>query len=249
MSFLKMYRRPTVPTHPVLDTLFSLLDTAPFGAYAVSVEQEIVFWNRTAESILGFSSREVLGQRCYEVASRTGTRGLTPECADSCSSIRYLRSGLIPPPARVSLLCSSGSYRWVSIAPVVIAGMLDGGPVLFHLFDDAGEFEDDCRTEDRAHHEAEVDRSHVFPQQSQSTQMTNDASNLSRRELEVLQLVAEGCETSHMAEWLGISRHTVRNHIRNLRHKLGASSKLEAVVKGLRLGIVTVGRRPQSPLS
>ena len=88
----------------------------------------------------------------------------------------------------------------------------------------------------RAYHEAEVDRSHLLPQESQSTHLSYDASNLSRRELEVLQLVAEGWETSRMAGQLGISRHTVRNHIRNLRHKLGASSKLDAVVKRSAIG-------------
>ena len=244
MTYSKMYRRPTVPTHPVLHALFSLLESAPFGAYAVSVEQEIVFWNRTAEHILGFSSREILGRRCYEVASRSGSRGMTPECDNGCSSIRYLRSGRIPPPARLSLLCSSGSHKWISTAPMVIAGMLDGGPVLFHLFDDAGELEDGRPSEDPSRHEEEMDRSQALPQESQSPQLTDDASNLSRRELEVLQLVAEGWETCHMAERLGISRHTVRNHIRNLAHKLGASSKLDAVVKGIRLGIVTVKRSP-----
>lgn len=229
----------------LLDALFSLLEEASYGAYAVSVEQEIVFWNRTTERVLGFSSREVLGQRCREIASRTGTRGLTPECVDGCPSIRYLRSGLIPPPAHLSLLCSSGSYKRVSTTPMVIPGMLNGGPVLFHLFDDAGELEDDRRSESPARLEAEVHKCHALPQESQSTQLTDDTSHLSRRELEVLQLVAEGWETSPMAGRLGISLHTVRNHIRNLRHKLGASSKLEAVVKGLRLGIVTVEREPQ----
>ena len=33
----------------LLDTLFSVLESAPHSAYAVSLEQKIVFWNRTAE--------------------------------------------------------------------------------------------------------------------------------------------------------------------------------------------------------
>ena len=63
---------------------------------------------------------------------------------------------------------------------------------------------------------------------------------LTRRELAVLRLVALGWDTPRIAEQLGISRHTVRNHIRNLRQKLSASTKLDAVVAGIRLGILPV---------
>ena len=61
---------------------------------------------------------------------------------------------------------------------------------------------------------------------------------LSPRELEVLRLVSLGTGTVRIAEELGISPHTVRNHVRNLREKLGADSKLAAVLTALRLGIL-----------
>ncbi len=72
-----------------------------------------------------------------------------------------------------------------------------------------------------------------------------ETSALSRRDLEVLSLVALDWETTRIADELAISRHTVRNHIRNLRNKLNASNKLDAVVKGLRLGIISVEGSPQ----
>ena len=56
--------------------------------------------------------------------------------------------------------------------------------------------------------------------------------------MEVLRLMAQGWDTQRIATELGISRHTVRNHIRNLRQRLNASTKLDAVVKGIRLGIL-----------
>ena len=63
---------------------------------------------------------------------------------------------------------------------------------------------------------------------------------MSLREQEVLHLVAQGWETTRIAEELGISRHTVRNHVRNLRHKLNASTKLDAVVAAIRFGILDI---------
>lgn len=64
------------------------------------------------------------------------------------------------------------------------------------------------------------------------------ATSLSRRELEVLQLLAEGCSTEEMAERMILSIHTVRNHIARLMNKLGVRSRLEAVNAGVRKGLI-----------
>jgi DNA-binding NarL/FixJ family response regulator len=61
---------------------------------------------------------------------------------------------------------------------------------------------------------------------------------LSSREVEVLQLIAVGNSTSEVAGRLYLSQHTVRNHVRNILQKLGAHSKLEAVVIASRQGLV-----------
>jgi DNA-binding NarL/FixJ family response regulator len=65
------------------------------------------------------------------------------------------------------------------------------------------------------------------------------------REL-VLQLsdrkFVEGRNTHEVADALFISPYTVQSHTRNLLAKLGVRSRLEAVVRGLRLGIVTLPR-------
>lgn len=61
---------------------------------------------------------------------------------------------------------------------------------------------------------------------------------LSPREVEILEALAQGRHVDEIAAALTISRETVQTHIRNLRGKLGVSSRLEAVVKGIRLGLV-----------
>ena len=64
------------------------------------------------------------------------------------------------------------------------------------------------------------------------------AANLTARELEVLSYLALGWETKYIADELGISWYTARNHIDSVRRKLGASNRLEAVVEAMRLGII-----------
>jgi DNA-binding NarL/FixJ family response regulator len=70
---------------------------------------------------------------------------------------------------------------------------------------------------------------------------------LSARELQVLRLVAAGEGTNAIAGQLGLSVHTARNHIRNLMTKLGAHSRVEAVVMAARSGLIELpsGRAPR----
>jgi len=62
-------------------------------------------------------------------------------------------------------------------------------------------------------------------------------TELTRREREVLDLLAQGLSNAAIAERLSVSVHTVRNHIANLSAKLGAHSKLEALAIAVRRGI------------
>jgi DNA-binding NarL/FixJ family response regulator len=63
-------------------------------------------------------------------------------------------------------------------------------------------------------------------------------SDLTRRELEVLRMLADGRSTSAIVDELVLSVHTVRNHIRNILAKLNAQSRLEAVAIATRQGLL-----------
>jgi pimeloyl-ACP methyl ester carboxylesterase/DNA-binding CsgD family transcriptional regulator len=60
----------------------------------------------------------------------------------------------------------------------------------------------------------------------------------SRREREVLALVAEGLSDKEIAEQLALSRHTVHRHVANIRRKLGRSTRTAAVAEAARLGLL-----------
>ena len=61
---------------------------------------------------------------------------------------------------------------------------------------------------------------------------------LSARELHVLRLLSGGLRTEAIAQRLSLSPNTVRNHVQSILEKLDAHSKLEAVTKAIRLGLV-----------
>lgn len=63
---------------------------------------------------------------------------------------------------------------------------------------------------------------------------------LTARELEVIELVAEGLSNKLIAARLNISEHTAKFHVNTIMSKLGAQSRTEAVVRAARLGLLSL---------
>lgn len=61
---------------------------------------------------------------------------------------------------------------------------------------------------------------------------------LTGREREILNLLAEGIGTEGIRLQLAISRVTVRNHVQRILRKLGAHSRLEALARARREGLL-----------
>ena len=219
-------------------SIFDTLSTASIGAYAVDVEQTILFWNRTAQEILGYSADQVLGRRCYEVLVGTTAGSLTPRCRAGCPSIRSLQRGQIPGTLRLQMLCATGERKWVSLTPMVIGGGGDDAPLLVHLLAGEPEAEGLRQAAESVRHELTRSGYDIVSDETSGHSAPSDKPSLTRREMQVLRLVALGSQVSEISAELHISPHTVRNHIRNFRGKLGATTRLEAVVNALRLGIL-----------
>lgn len=63
---------------------------------------------------------------------------------------------------------------------------------------------------------------------------------VSKREEEVLQLIADGCSTPEVAAQLYISQKTVKNHLASIYQKLDARDRTQAVLQAVRMGIVSL---------
>ena len=70
---------------------------------------------------------------------------------------------------------------------------------------------------------------------------------LTPREVEVLQLVAQGLENQAIAERLVISDATVRTHVSNILGKLHLASRTQAALYALREGIASLDNTEQKP--
>jgi DNA-binding CsgD family transcriptional regulator len=75
--------------------------------------------------------------------------------------------------------------------------------------------------------------------------MMSDEPTLTRRELEILSLLAEGLSNDEIAARLVISPNTVKVHLRNIFDKMGVQSRTEATMEAVRRGWIAVpGRQP-----
>jgi len=72
-------------------------------------------------------------------------------------------------------------------------------------------------------------------------------TDLTPRELEILELMAAGFVNKEIAQQLGRSLNTVRNHVQNTLYKLQVHSKLEAVATAVREGVIDYPTGAVSP--
>ena len=209
--------------------MLALMLEAPYGVYAVDMDQRIVFWNSAAERILGHRREEVIGQRCYEVCASLPQNGTSPICIEGCPSITMAKQGIIPPVSHVRMRQVSGERKPVTVTPLIIHMSPEDEPtILVHLFH---ELIDDTR----AREVAEDVQSLLLVERGLPE---GAPSSLTRRELEVLRLLAISIEDSEIADQLDISRHTVLTHIRNARKKLNAKNRTEAILIALRRSLL-----------
>ena len=77
----------------------------------------------------------------------------------------------------------------------------------------------------------------------------NQPDSLEKRELEILTMMGEGYSSSAIAERLFISPNTLRNHLTRINQKLDTHSKVEALAKALRMGLISMERTddPEAP--
>jgi DNA-binding NarL/FixJ family response regulator len=73
-----------------------------------------------------------------------------------------------------------------------------------------------------------------------STPTLGQPGTLTARELEILEMMAEGLSNRAIAARLKISRHTVKFHVGAILTRLGARSRAEAVTVGVRQGLLAL---------
>jgi DNA-binding NarL/FixJ family response regulator len=96
-----------------------------------------------------------------------------------------------------------------------------------------------------AAHDAELDvdavlMAHARPQLGDGQDESEFDEPLTPREIQVLELLAEGLPNKAIAERLQISDQTVKFHVSSISGKLGAANRTDAVRRAVRRGLITL---------
>ncbi len=199
-----------------VDGLRPTLERAGDGAFVIGADGRITLWNRAAERILGYTARDVLGRPCCDVFVGMDGSG-NRLCYRGCHVMSLVKLGEPVQSFDMRTRAKNGRAVWLNISILSAAGNPDGAYTV-HLFRDVTATKELLTL---------VHERLAGPPAGNAP--GSRGASLSRRELEVLRLMAEGVSTSVAAERLHISRATIRNHVQNILEKLGVHSRLEAV--------------------
>jgi PAS domain S-box-containing protein len=186
------------------------------GAFVVDAAGRITAWNRSAERILGHTAREVVGRACCDLFAGRDDDG-NRVCYRGCHVMNLVKMGDPVQSFDMHTRAKSGRPVCLNISTLV-APNGPSGPTTVHLFRDVTATKDVLRL---------VQQRLASPVPAPLA----DDGPLTKRELEVLRLLASGTGTKAAAESLHVSPVTVRNHVQSIFRKLGVHSRLEAVAR------------------
>jgi PAS domain S-box-containing protein len=203
--------------------LDALLGLTADGVCAVDSDGKIAYWNRPAEKILGHSAREVVGRSCCEVFVGRDASG-NRLCYKGCHVLTLVSRGEPVQHFDMATRTKAGKPVWLDISILVVPGARPETSTTVHLFRDV-----------TASKEIEIlVRERLAQALPSPSRESEPQPELTRRELEILRLVAAGANTRAMAERLHVSPATVRNHVQHILAKLGVHSRLEAAAYATR---------------
>jgi DNA-binding CsgD family transcriptional regulator len=166
-------------------------------------------------------------------------RGGEHVLSSNCPTISAARHGRAVPSYDISAPTGDGRQAWFNVSIVVLPGRRSRDLRAIHMFRDvtarrrAEAFADGSHAALGGHVSDQADAAPT----SRASEPGAPAVRLTTRELEILRMLGQGLGTTAIAARLRLSKATVRNHIDRLRSKLGAHSRIEALVRAGQLGI------------
>jgi PAS domain S-box-containing protein len=209
----------------------------------------LTYMNQAASNMLGWSASQLRGRRMHDVIHFQKLDG-TPVRADECPLLTQATHGRVVRTIGEAFTRRDGSIFPVaySAVPLHIGSRSEGIAVVFRNIDRAETHSNMIRVPYHAETAISLADFRGVLTKLQTTSMVSRRDvQLTPREVEVLTCLMEGLSNRLVAERLGVSSNTVRNHVQRILWKLNVHSKLEAVVVANRDGLAG-GGHPRGPL-
>jgi DNA-binding CsgD family transcriptional regulator len=188
------------------------------AVWVSEVGGEILYMNDRAEKLLNREAASSVGLPCWQVIGGRDESG-EKWCETNCQVRDAVTEGKPVEPYTLRINGGEDDEHWLQLLVIP--------------------FETEDGTTKLAHCAFRIDRTHIIesyldrvaartPINAERT-FDLEESRLSRRERQVLDLLAQDKNLYEIAEQLGVSYYTVRNHVQHVLGKMGVHSTLEAV--------------------
>ena len=184
------------------------------AAFAVDRYGVIVLWNEAAETALGYTESDALGEHCWNLLcgqDMCDNAYCGKRCPPRDMGFRDELINQFP----VSFSTALEGRKRFSVSCLMMHGE-PGVDWLLHM----------CKPSNKRRKLRSGQGARMLSGRSQS-------GHLTRRENEVLLLLKKGKSTAQIGESMSISQATVRNHVQHLLKKLNVHNRLEAITKGI----------------
>lgn len=217
--------------------LYKGLDDMADGVFIVDGKLRIHMWNKTAEEILGLRKEYVQGQLCYQILR--GSNGeRNPICSKHCKVLKLAKESKPISSYDTQVRTSQGEKCWLNMSILALRFGHNGENMMItHIFRDVSQKKDDEIILNQILEKARLYQKNAGNIKNDEIP-NNQVGKLTRRQHEVLTLLARGFSTREIANHLSISQYTVRNHIQLIFQKFQVNNRLEAVAFALKNGLL-----------
>jgi PAS domain S-box-containing protein len=234
-------RRATPVEKPVaFPNVPTIIANAARAAVATDNDNRILHWNDAAIELFGFTAEEVMGRNMQTVIQARDVHG-NRLSADYGAFHEMVRIGEAPQSFELAIVTATGKMIRIAVSVVVVLGPQPSEYSIVYLMTPMHRRRRADEAIDRLLAQANLPGVTVPGAQvatGAEQRGTANQRHLTRRQLEVLLLLAEGKRSGEIADELSISVHTVRTHIQGILRTLGAANRLEAVSRALHERII-----------
>jgi PAS domain S-box-containing protein len=217
---------------------FDVLKT-PDATLSVAMNRRIVACNDAAERLFGYPAKELVGALFCDIVGMCHTNSQSA-CHLRCAALGNARRGRPTPDFEMSIVAHGGRVKWIHVT-TLLARSASGHKRVVHLMRDVTALHqlDETRARSIAHtRQAAATPTAERMNLAALASAPLPPNQLTPRELDVLRLLACGLTTDEIAATFSISPVTARNHITKTMEKLGAATRLQAVVIASQTGLI-----------
>lgn len=234
---------PTTPPNERL-TLQLVFETISEGVVILDADGNVICVNPAAAEIVGFKKHQFETMNTYDVPPtlQLFKPDMSPMAGTEMAGARALFEKQPVTGLLIGVKQTSRDLRWIlsDARPLFVEGQLIGAVVVFRDVTERQRIIDKLRHSERRY-SAVIDA--ITDALRNMHAITDDSSRidqLSRRERDILTLVAQGWDNRRIAARLEIQESSVRSHVSTINHKLGCANRVEATLIALRARLVNL---------